>query len=146
MNTIEVFVEVEGKDAQKVALDAEATVEALIKQVDSECHETLALFIEGREGPLERHHKLHQLGIRHHHHVRCRRREVTITINGVAYPVRAGTYSEAELRNIPNPKIPADETLSEMVHGVPKPLSAHEPIRIRGGEIFASNVPSGGGS
>jgi hypothetical protein len=72
--------------------------------------------------------------------------EVTITINGKEYEVHAGNHPVEELKNIPDPKIPKEDTLCIIVDGEPKPLENHAHVHIKGGEIFASNCPSGGAS
>lgn len=71
---------------------------------------------------------------------------VTITINGVSYDVHPGNHPVAELKNRANPKIPKEDTLCIMIDGEPKPLDNKAHIDIKGGEIFASNCPSGGAS
>lgn len=71
---------------------------------------------------------------------------VTITINGVQYQVHPGNHPVVEVKNIPNPKIPKEDTLCIMVDGEPKRLEDKDHVDIKGGEIFASNCPSGGAS
>jgi len=71
---------------------------------------------------------------------------VEITINGKNYQVRLGNHPVAQLKTIPNPNIPPEDTLCQMVNGVLTPLDQHAHVDIKGGEIFASNCPSGGAS
>lgn len=71
---------------------------------------------------------------------------VDITINGVVYPVRPGRHPVAQLKTIPNPNIPPDEILCQMIDGELKSLGNHDHVVIHGGEVFASNCPSGGAS
>ncbi len=73
-------------------------------------------------------------------------RDVTIIINGTRYEVHPGNHPVAELKTIPTPNIPKEDTLCLMVNGVPKPLDNKDHIDIKGGEVFASNCPSGGAS
>lgn len=70
---------------------------------------------------------------------------VDITINGIVYPVRPGNHPVAQLKTIPTPNIPQEDTLCEMVGGVPQPIVGDH-VDIKGGEIFASNCPGGGAS
>jgi hypothetical protein len=72
--------------------------------------------------------------------------KVTITINGKDFTIQAGKYPVQKLKNLADPKIPKEETLCIMIAGVPKALGEHEHVDIKGGEIFASNCPSGGAS
>jgi hypothetical protein len=72
--------------------------------------------------------------------------QVTITINGKDYQVHAGNHPVKQLKTIPTPNIPDAETLCVMSDGVPQPLDNKAHIDIKGGEIFASNCPSGGAS
>lgn len=71
---------------------------------------------------------------------------VAITINGHTYQVRPGNHLVAELKTIPQPNIPKEDTLCEMVGGVLTPLDQKAHVTIKGGEVFASNCPSGGAS
>jgi hypothetical protein len=71
---------------------------------------------------------------------------VTITINGKPYEVHVGNHPVAELRNLADPKIPKEDMLCLFVDGEPKPLDDKAHLDIKGGEIFASNCPSGGAS
>jgi hypothetical protein len=73
-------------------------------------------------------------------------REVEITINGQPITVHPGNHPVAELKNRANPKIPQEDTLCEFIDGVPVPLDNKAHVDIQGGEIFASNCPSGGAS
>jgi hypothetical protein len=72
-------------------------------------------------------------------------REVEITINGKSVPVHPGNHPVAELKNRADPKIPQEDTLCQFIDGVPVPLDKTH-VDIRGGEVFASNCPSGGAS
>src|SRR5260370_35579674 len=69
---------------------------------------------------------------------------VTITINGKPYQVHPGNHPVVELKNLAG--IAKDDTLCMMVNGEPKPLDEKAHVDIIGGEIFASNCPSGGAS
>jgi hypothetical protein len=71
-------------------------------------------------------------------------RHVTITINTTEYQVHPGNHPVAELRNLGG--IPKEEILCIFVDGEFKPLSDKDHVDIKGGEIFASNCPSGGAS
>lgn len=72
--------------------------------------------------------------------------DVTITINGKPYVVHPGNHPVAELKTIPNPNIPKEDTLCILVNGEPMPLDDKAHVDIKGGEILASNCPSGGAS
>lgn len=71
---------------------------------------------------------------------------VEITINGATYQVRPGKHPVAQLKTVPTPNIPQEDILCQMVDGTLKPLGQHDQVDIQGGEIFASNCPSGGAS
>lgn len=71
---------------------------------------------------------------------------VTITINNEEIQVHAGTYPVAELKNKATPKVPQDDTLCQLINGVLTPLDNKAHVDVKGGEIFASNCPSGGAS
>lgn len=73
-------------------------------------------------------------------------REVEITINGKPVTVRSGNHPVAELKNRADPKIPQEDTLCQFVDGVPVPLDNKAHVDVHGGEVFASNCPSGGAS
>jgi hypothetical protein len=69
---------------------------------------------------------------------------VTITINGTEYKIHRGVYTVQQLKDIA--KILAADELNQIVNGNITPLPNNHPIEIKGGEIFVSNVPSGGSS
>ncbi|MFA7002343.1 MAG: hypothetical protein WC352_09390 [Candidatus Omnitrophota bacterium] len=69
---------------------------------------------------------------------------VIITINNVEYEVHPGNHPVVELKNLGG--VPKEETLCILVNGEIKPLDDKDHIDIKGGEIFASNTPSGGAS
>jgi len=69
---------------------------------------------------------------------------VTITINNVEYQVHPGNHPVVELKNLGG--VPKEETLCILVNGEVKPLDDKDHVDIKGGEIFASNTPSGGAS
>ena len=71
---------------------------------------------------------------------------MTITINGKQYQVHAGNHPVVELKNIPTPKIPKEDTLCQMIDGEARPLNDSAHVDIKGGEVFASSCPSGGAS
>lgn len=73
-------------------------------------------------------------------------RRVSIVINGQTYEVRPGSHPVAQLRTLPQPNIPREDTLCQMVGGVLTPLDDKAHVTINGGEVFASNCPSGGAS
>lgn len=72
--------------------------------------------------------------------------KVAITINGQTIEVSPGNHPVAQLKTLPNPNIPKEDTLCEIINGVPTPLDDKAQIDIKGGEEFASNCPSGGAS
>ena len=67
-----------------------------------------------------------------------------ITINGKPFEVHVGNHPVVELKNLGG--VPKEDTLCQMIDGEPKPLDDKTHIDIVGGEIFASNCPSGGAS
>ena len=69
---------------------------------------------------------------------------VAITINGKEYQVHPGNHPVVELKN--KAGIPKEDTLCMIVNGEPKPLDDKDHVQIVGGEVFASNCPSGGAS
>lgn len=73
-------------------------------------------------------------------------KKVLITINGKGYHVLPGRHSVVQLKNLAEPKIPEEDTLCIIIDGIPKPLENKGHVEIRGGEVFASNCPSGGAS
>ena len=72
--------------------------------------------------------------------------DVTITINNEQVQVHPGNYPVAELKNKANPKIPQEDTLCQLINGALTPLDNKAHVDIKGGELFASNCPSGGAS
>ncbi len=72
--------------------------------------------------------------------------KVTIVINGKKFDITPGEHLVSELKKLPNPHIPKEETLCIIVEGEAKPLKDHDRVHIKGGEVFASNCPSGGAS
>lgn len=76
----------------------------------------------------------------------CEIELVDITINGTVFPVTPRNYAESEIRAIPEPDIPATDELSQLIAGQFKLIELNEIVEIVGGEIFASNAPSGGAS
>jgi hypothetical protein len=73
-------------------------------------------------------------------------RKVKIVINGQTYEVQPGNHPVAQLKTIPQPNIPPEDTLCQMIGGVLTPLDNKGHVTIGGGEVFASNCPSGGAS
>ncbi len=73
-------------------------------------------------------------------------RKVSIVINGQTYEVQPGSHPVAQLKTIPQPNIPKEDTLCQMIGGVLTPLDNKAHVTIVGGEVFASNCPSGGAS
>lgn len=71
---------------------------------------------------------------------------VTITINNEPNKVHPGNHPVAQIKNTANPKIPQGETLCMLIDGELKPLDDKAHVDIKGGEVFASNCPSGGAS
>ncbi|MBW7894132.1 MAG: hypothetical protein H3C27_03385 [Opitutaceae bacterium] len=71
---------------------------------------------------------------------------VSIVINGQTYEVRPGTHPVTQLKTIPQPNIPKEDILCQMISGVLTPLDNKAHVTIVGGEVFASNCPSGGAS
>lgn len=69
---------------------------------------------------------------------------VIIVINNKEYQVHPGNHPVVELKN--RGGVPKEETLCLLVDGELKPLSDKEHVDIKGGEVFASNCPSGGAS
>lgn len=74
------------------------------------------------------------------------KRKVSITINGKDYQIPPGNHPVSGLKNIPQPHIPKEDTLCLLVDGELKPLNDRDHVQIKGGEVFASNCPSGGAS
>jgi hypothetical protein len=72
--------------------------------------------------------------------------KVSIVINGQPYEVKPGSHPVAQLKTIPQPNIPKEDTLCKMIGGVLTPLDNKAHITLVGGEVFASNCPSGGAS
>ena len=72
--------------------------------------------------------------------------EVIVTINGEDYPVKKGTYVLSSLKQLPNPKISDGHQLSIVRDGRLVVLKDGEKVEICGGEVFASNAPTGGAS
>lgn len=71
---------------------------------------------------------------------------VSITINGTEYQVPAGNYSVEHIKVIPKPRIPVEDTLSQVVDNKIVPLANDTTVQVRGHEVFVSNCPSGGAS
>lgn len=75
---------------------------------------------------------------------KCESKLVDITINGKVFSVSPREYTGSEIRTIPEPDIPATDELSQLIAGQFKLIELNEIVKIVGGEIFASNAPSGG--
>ncbi len=69
---------------------------------------------------------------------------VKIVINGKELDVHPGNHPVVELKN--RGGVPKEDTLCMMVDGEVKPLTDKDHVEIKGGEVFASNCPSGGAS
>jgi hypothetical protein len=77
-----------------------------------------------------------------HHHEHPH--EVKITINGKKYDIKSGVHTVAELKRLGH--VPADEILSQFLHGQLVDLDDNAQIKIHGDETFASHVKSSGSS
>lgn len=77
-------------------------------------------------------------------HCGCGPKLVTITINGDPYEIPPGDHSVAEIRSVGH--VPADEILNIFENDEFQPLQENQHIKIKGGEKFASGIPSGGAS
>lgn len=72
---IEVFlIEEPGKTPRSHHLDPDKTVDVLIREIFPDRHEEIDIFIEGEEIARDRHHRVHDSGIRHGHRLHCRPR------------------------------------------------------------------------
>jgi len=72
--------------------------------------------------------------------------KVQININGEDYQIAPGSYTVAEIKKVPNPPIPKEDTLSQVIGGKIVPLAPAQVVAIKGCEVFVSNCPSGGAS
>jgi len=142
---IEVFVHLNGGEPRKIIIDEQETVGKLLQEATPDHVDELDLFVD--EQRHERHNRLCDIGVRHHHHVHCRhkhheRREVEIRINGKKYETTRGRNSVEHIRKLGH--VPATDVLSELKHNKPIDLPNDGYVEIRGGEVFVSHVPSGG--
>lgn len=72
---IEVFLIEEPNQAPRShRVDAGKTVDILIREIFPQAHQEIDLFIEGETTPRERHHRLHDVGVRHGHRIHFHRR------------------------------------------------------------------------
>lgn len=76
----------------------------------------------------------------------CQVEVVSIEINGTKYEIAPGKYSGSDIKKVPVQDISATDELSQFVDGEFKPVEPNDLIKIVGGEVFASNAPSGGAS
>ena len=65
---------------------------------------------------------------------------VTISINNQNYRISRGRHAVSELKRIAS--VPNCDELSEVIHGVPKPLPQEGHTHIEGGERFLSSPGS----
>jgi hypothetical protein len=72
------------------------------------------------------------------------RGQVEIIINGKQYKTHSGNNTVEHIRNLG--AVPSDEILAEIMGGQPIDLDNQAHVEIRGGEVFASHVPSAGSS
>jgi len=75
----------------------------------------------------------------HHDH-----RDVVAVIDNVDVPLHRGHYDLDTLKTLG--KVPASDTLLQLVGTKLERVPADRPIEICGGEIFASHPPGGGAS
>ena len=72
--------------------------------------------------------------------------KVQISINGDDYKISPGSYSVEDIKKVPKPPIPREDTLSQVIGGKIVPLASGQVVAIKGCEVFVSNCPSGGAS
>ena len=141
MQEIEIFLHLEGEATPRLIKTVEdALVESVLKEVVPGHHKDHILIIE--DVVLEPAHRLHEHGVKHHHHVHLRRK-VEITVDGKPCWTHRGRNSVKHIRKIGKPK---HEILSEYRDGEYVDLDDNGFVEICGGEIFASHVKSGGSS
>jgi hypothetical protein len=75
----------------------------------------------------------------HYHH-----RDVVAVIDNIDVPLHRGLYDLDTLKTLG--KVPASDTLLQLVGTKLDRVPADRPIEICGGEIFASHPPGGGAS
>lgn len=78
-------------------------------------------------------------------HARCDEK-VMISINGIDYPIVPGVFTVDAIKAVSRPPIPAADTLSQVKDNKVIPLSSSASVKLKGGEIFVSNQPTGGAS
>jgi predicted RNase H-like nuclease (RuvC/YqgF family) len=79
-----------------------------------------------------------------HEHEREHDDIVKITINGTKYDIHRGKHTVVELKALAH--IAAADEFNQVINGILTPLPNDGVVDINGGELFASNVPSGGSS
>src|ERR1700722_1625353 len=71
----------DGDEPRPLTIAEEATIEDLLRMISPEGHAELFIVVEEESEPRERHHKLHECGIRDGHHVHCHPREIHYTVD-----------------------------------------------------------------
>jgi len=141
MNDIEIFIHIEGEAEPRLLKTIEnALVEDVLREITQGRHEDHVLIFE--DIVLEPAQPLHHHGVKHHHHVHCRRK-VEIKVDGKDCWTHRGRNSVEHIRKIGKPK---HEILSEYINGEWVDLDDHAHVEICGGEKFASHPKSGGSS
>jgi len=69
----------DGEEPTIITINEDATVEELLRAISPEGHARLFLVVD--EERRERHHKLHECGVRDNHHVHCHPHEIHYTVD-----------------------------------------------------------------
>lgn len=80
--TIEILIFTEADiPARPLAVSPKITIDELIRLVMPEQHELFVIVVEEEDIPRERHHRLHDCGIKHHHRVHCHPKQIHYTVD-----------------------------------------------------------------
>jgi hypothetical protein len=80
---IDIFIHTaDHPDGKSFAINDDTTVEELIRAIFPDGNEDVILVLEGEDEPRERHHRLHDCGIKHGHHVHLRNRVIHYLVDG----------------------------------------------------------------
>jgi predicted nucleic acid-binding Zn-ribbon protein len=128
----------QGLEREAAKLDNEANkLEHQAEEIQNEARKLEHEAEELKEEAEKLEHESHEHEHKHHDMVK-------ITINGTDYEIQRGRHTVLELKTLAH--IATADKLNQIIGGKLIPLPNDGIVDINGGEIFASNVPSGGSS
>lgn len=80
--TIEILILTEADiPARPLTVSPEITIDELLRLVVPQHHELFVIVVEEEDAPRERHHRLHECGIKHQHRVHCHPKQIHYTVD-----------------------------------------------------------------